>query len=86
MDIGREMEEKRKYEVRIRLTKEEMERVEKVAKKLNIPKAKLMRNLTLAGLEDAELLNKLGLFDIVKMIEKIRERAFKSENRLATNS
>jgi predicted DNA-binding protein len=86
MDIGREMEEKRKYEVRIRLTKEEMERVEKVAKKLNIPKAKLMRNLTLAGLEDAELLNKLGLFDIVKMIEKIRERAFNPENKLATNS
>jgi predicted DNA-binding protein len=77
---------KRKNRIEILLTDEEMERVEKIAKKLNMPKGRLIRNLAMAGLEDAEMLNKLGLFDIVKMIEKIRERAFKSENRVATNS
>jgi len=73
------MEEKRKYEIRVRLTKEEMERLEKIAKKLNIPKARLVRNLTLIALEDAELFAKLGFFDIIKMIEKIREKALGSK-------
>jgi predicted DNA-binding protein len=77
---------KRKNRIEILLTDEEMERVEKIAKKLNMPKGRLIRKLAMAGLEDAELLNKLGLFDIVKMIEKIRERAFNPENKLATNS
>ena len=76
------MEEKRKYEVRVRLTKEEMERIEKVAKKLNMPKARLIRNLALVGLEDAELFAKLGLFDLVKLIEKIKEKALKNNENL----
>lgn len=76
------MEEKRKYEVRVRLTKEEMERIEKVAKKLNMPKARLIRNLALVGLQDAELFAKLGLFDLVKLIEKIKEKALKNNENL----
>ena len=66
---------KRDKEIKISLTQEEMERIEKIAQKIGITKSRLARNLVLAGLEDAELLNKLGLFDIVKMIEKIREKA-----------
>ena len=76
------MEEKRKYEIRVRLTKEEMERIEKVAKKLNMPKARLIRNLALVGLQDAELFAKLGLFDLVKLIEKIKEKALKNNENL----
>jgi predicted DNA-binding protein len=82
VDIGNKMEKKRKYEVRIRLTKEEMERIEKVAKKLNMPKARLIRNLALVGLQDAELFAKLGLFDLVKSIEKIKEKALKNNENL----
>jgi predicted DNA-binding protein len=82
VDIGNKMEEKRKYEVRVRLTKEEMERIEKVAKKLNMPKARLIRNLALVGLQDAELFAKLGLFDLVKLIEKIKEKALKNNENL----
>lgn len=67
---------KRDIKFEVRFNKEEMERIEKIANKLKIPKSRLIRNLTLAGLEDAELLNKLGLFDIAKMIEKIRKKAF----------
>ena len=66
---------KRDKEIKISLTQNEMERIEKIAKKIGITKSVLARNLVLAGLEDAELLNKLGLFDAVKMIEKIREKA-----------
>jgi predicted DNA-binding protein len=71
---------KRDIKFEIRLSKEEMERIEKVANKLGIPKARLIRNLTLAGLEDAELLEKLGLYDIIKLIEKIREKALGNKN------
>ena len=69
---------KRDIKFEIRLSKEEMKRIEKVANKLGIPKARLIRNLTLAGLEDAELLEKLGLFEAIKIIEKIKEKALKS--------
>jgi len=74
------MEEKRKYEVRVRLSKEEMARIEKVANKLGTPKARLIRNLALVGLEDAELLDKIGAFDLIKLIEKLREKAIGVKN------
>ena len=71
---------KRDKEIKISLTQEEMERIEKIAKKIGMTKSRLARNLVLTGLEDAELLNKLGLFDAVKMIEKIREKALGIKN------
>ena len=70
---GQKMRRDIKFEVRF--SKEEMERIEKVANKLGIPKARLIRNLTLIGLEDAELLDKIGAFDLIKLIEKLREKA-----------
>ena len=70
---------KRNKEIKISLTEEEMKRIEKIAKKIGITKSRLARNLVLASLEDAELLNKLGLFDAIKMIEKIRKRALENK-------
>ena len=66
---------KKEKRITIRLSEEEYKRIEKVAKKLDMPISRVIRNLTMAGLEDAELLDKLGFFDIAKMIEKIREKA-----------
>ena len=66
---------KRNKRVEILLTQEEYERIEKVAKKLNMPISRVIRNLTMAGLEDAELLNNIGAFDLIKLIEKLREKA-----------
>ena len=76
---------KRDIKFEIRFSKEEMERIEKVAKKLNMPKSKVIRNLTLIGLEDAELLNKIGAFDLIKLIEKLREKALGTRNLKLTN-
>ena len=76
---------KRDKEIKISLTQEEMERIEKIAQKIGITKSRLARNLVLAGLEDAELLNKLGLFEAVKMIEKIREKALGTKNLKVAN-
>ena len=66
---------KKEKRITIRLSEEEYERIEKVAKKLNMPISRIIRNLTIVGLEDAELFAKLGFFDAIKMIEKIREKA-----------
>ena len=66
---------KKEKKITIRVNEKEYKRIEEIAQKLNMPISRLMRNLTLIGLEDAELLNKIGAFDLVKMIEKIREKA-----------
>ena len=66
---------KKEKKITIRVTNDEYERIEKVAKKLNMPISRVIRNLTMVGLEDAELFSKLGFFDAIKMIEKIREKA-----------
>jgi predicted DNA-binding protein len=77
------MEEKRIHEVRVRLSKQEMERIEKMANKLGMAKAKLIRELALISLEDAELLNKLGAFEIAKALKKVKEKVSKH---LSTNT
>jgi len=71
---------KKEKKITIRVTNDEYERIEKVAKKLNMPISRVIRNLTMVGLEDAELFSKLGFFDAIKMIEKIREKALGSKD------
>ena len=61
--------------ITIRLSTEELERIEKMAKKIGLTKTQTARNLILVGLEDAEFYNKLGLFDMAKAILKLREKA-----------
>ena len=76
---------KKEKKITIRVSEEEYERIEKVAKKLNMPISRVIRNLTMAGLEDAELFAKLGFFDAIKMIEKIREKALGTKDLKLTN-
>lgn len=66
---------KRNKRVEILLTEEEYDRISKIAKKLDMPIGRLIRNMTLVGLENAKLFNAIGLFDIAKLVEKIREKA-----------
>jgi predicted DNA-binding protein len=69
---------KRDIKFEIRFNKEEMERIEKIANKLKMPKSQIIRNLTLGGLEDAELLEKLGFFEIAKLLKKIKDKALQN--------
>ena len=71
---------KRDKEIKISLTQEEMERIEKIAKKIGITKSHLARNLVLVALEDAELLDQIGAFELIKLIEKLREKALGIKN------
>ncbi len=75
---------KREKNLTIRVSEEEYKRIENIANKIGIPKTRLARNLIIAGLEDAELLDKLGAFDIAKLIEKIREKALGQNYKLIT--
>ena len=66
---------KRDIKFEVRFSKEEMERIEKIAKKLNLPKSRIVRNLVLTGLEDAELFEKLGLLTVAQKIKELKEKA-----------
>ncbi len=66
---------RRDKEIKISLTEEEMKRIEEVAEKIGITKSRLARNLVLTSLEDAELFEKLGLFELAKRINRIKEKA-----------
>ena len=64
---------KKEKKITIRVSEEEYERIEKVAKKLKLPESKVIRNLTMIGLEYPELFNKLELFEISILIEEITD-------------
>lgn len=72
---GRPKEENpRDIKVTVRFTKEENERVEELAKKMGMTKARLMRNLALGGLEDAEFLQKVGILPLVKNLIEFKDK------------
>uniref|UniRef100_UPI004047AED5 plasmid mobilization protein n=1 Tax=Aliarcobacter sp. TaxID=2321116 RepID=UPI004047AED5 len=72
---GRPKEENpRDIKVTVRFTKEENERVDELAKKMGMTKARLMRNLALGGLEDAEFLQKVGILPLVKNLIDFRDK------------
>ena len=62
---------KNEKRITIKLSEDEYETIEKVAKKLKMPKSRVIRNLTMIGLEDPQLFNKLELFEISILIEEI---------------
>ncbi|MDQ1282183.1 MAG: hypothetical protein QG630_534 [Patescibacteria group bacterium] len=60
--------------ISIRLTKSEMERLEKIAKDIDLPKTRLIRNLVLNSLEEANFLNNIGILKGTKKLLDFKER------------
>ena len=60
--------------VTIRFNKKELEEIEKIAKSIDIPKTRLIRNMALAGLEDAKILHKIGALKGAKKLKDFMER------------
>ena len=75
---------KRIKRVEILLTEEEDKKFEEIAKKLNMPKGRAIRNLALIGLEDAELYEKLGFFKAKELIDKTKSKIEKLVKNLKT--
>jgi len=67
-------EEKREHIVTIRLSSKELEKIDKISKDINIPRARLIRNLTLSTLDEVEFINKIGLLKGIKHILDFKER------------
>ena len=58
----------------IRFSDKELAEIEKIAKELDIPKTRFIRNLTLSGLEDAKALNKIGVLKGAKKLIDFKEK------------
>lgn len=58
----------------IRFSDRELAEIEELAKELDMPKTRFIRNLTLSGLEDAKMLNKLGALKGAKKLLDFKER------------
>lgn len=64
----------------IRLSKTELDRISKIAKDLDLPKTRFMRNLLLSSLDDAEKLHKLGVLKGAKKLLDFKGRLLNKEN------
>ena len=76
----KEEAEKRDVEVKIRLTKTENERIQKLADTLRMTKARLMRSIILGDLDDVELLTNIGLIPIIQKTMAFYDKNFKGKD------
>ncbi len=60
----------RERKITIKVSEEEMERMEKLAEYMEIPKTVAVRNMALFGLEEAEAMRRLGILSISKGLVK----------------
>lgn len=49
-------------------------KIERIAKKIGITNSQLMKNLLICGVEDAELLDKMGMLTLAMLIKQAKER------------
>ena len=69
-----EKKENRNQRIELRLSKTEKEKIEKLAKELEIPPSTFIRNLVLTSYDDAVIFNKIGLLKGAKKIKEFREK------------
>jgi hypothetical protein len=55
----------REIRIQVRVSKEELDRIEKYARKSKMELSTMVRNLLLSGLDNADFMNKVGIFDLV---------------------
>ena len=67
-------QEVRNNNITIRFSDNELLEIEEIATQLEIPKTRLIRNLTLSSLDDAKLLNKIGVLKGAKKLLDFKER------------
>lgn len=72
---GRPIEENpRNVQIKIKVTEEEAKRIDELAEKMGMNKSRLIRNLLLGNLEDAEFLQKVGILPLVKNLVAFKDR------------
>jgi predicted DNA-binding protein len=68
------VEKPRDIEIRFRVNEDENEKIEALAKKIGINKSKLIRNIVLGDIKEANLLYNIGIIPIVKEALKFTSR------------
>ncbi len=72
---GRPIEENpRNVQIKIKVTEEEAKRIDGLAEKMGMNKSRLIRNLLLGNLEDAEFLQKVGILPLVKNLVAFKDK------------
>ena len=64
---------KNRVKIAISLEPEVLESVDRLAQKLDLPRSRMIENLLLCALDDVELLDSFGLFDLVLKARAFRE-------------
>jgi len=73
--VGRPVESNpRSVQLKIKVTEEEAKKIEELAKKMEMTKSRLIRNLLLGGLDDAVFLNKIGILPLVKNLRDLKDK------------
>jgi len=78
-------EEARNINISIRFSQTEMKEIEEITKELDIPKTRFIRNLALAGLDDAKILNKLGVLKGTKKLVDFKNKLKNLRNKNIKN-
>lgn len=60
--------------ISLRFSKEEMQEIEKIAKDLNMPKTRFLRNLALTSLDDAKVLHNMGILKGATKLKEFKEK------------
>lgn len=69
-----EAEETRSNAVTVKFTDKELKQIEDIAKSIDIPRTTLIRNMTLSGLEDAKIFDKIGALKGARKLLDFKER------------
>lgn len=51
-----------------------LQRVDKVAEKLDLPRGKMVENLIAASMVDVKLLESMGFLELARMVRKVQDR------------
>jgi predicted DNA-binding protein len=65
------MSERENKQYSVQLDSEVIEKIDFYAKKYDIPRGKLMRNLIIIGLDDMNILHKAGILHAVQFTDKV---------------
>lgn len=72
-------QEARNINITIRFSETEIKEIEKISKEIGIPKTRLIRNLTLTGLDSARILSATGVLKGTKKFIDFKERLSNAE-------
>lgn len=72
--MKRKKKKQPKAQVTIQLDQEALETIDKLAEKVQLSRSQLCSNLIIMGLDDAKLLNSIGLTSIAIFIRSLLER------------